>query len=223
MTQKPIKRRTPWLEMNLEQTASVAEEELSMPSTSPSSPIPSGSQTFHNVLRTASPAAAHSASIHGGRSPWANKPRGVTPTLAERALQWLHHGMTQSVDYATQAMKAIRVNQASHSPVLEFGPRMGPAIRPAVVGFQKRPEIRLAGQLLSWLRSRYSTASKKRLRVAEVTSLGEKRFVAIVSVEGREFLVGGGSMGVSLLTPLSASSESPMEFQVHKRAAGDFA
>ncbi|HEX4322519.1 MAG TPA: flagellar biosynthetic protein FliO [Acidobacteriaceae bacterium] len=45
-------------------------------------------------------------------------------------------------------------------------------------------------------------SATKRLRVAEVASLGDKRFVALVSVEGREFLIGGGASGVSLLTPL---------------------
>jgi flagellar biogenesis protein FliO len=43
----------------------------------------------------------------------------------------------------------------------------------------------------------------KRMRVAETVSLGEKRFVSIVNVEGREFLIGGGSSGVTLLAQLS--------------------
>lgn len=51
----------------------------------------------------------------------------------------------------------------------------------------------------AWLRGRCVT---KRLRVAETISLGEKRFVAIVSVEGQEFLIGGGSAGMSLLAQL---------------------
>jgi hypothetical protein len=54
----------------------------------------------------------------------------------------------------------------------------------------------------SWLQSRVAIKTTKRLRVAETVSLGEKRFVALISVEGREFLIGGGSSGVSLLTAL---------------------
>jgi hypothetical protein len=60
----------------------------------------------------------------------------------------------------------------------------------------------------SWLRSKYAvTAPKKRLKVAEMVNLGEKRFVAVVNVEGREFLIGGGSAGVSLMTQLGAARD----------------
>jgi flagellar biogenesis protein FliO len=55
----------------------------------------------------------------------------------------------------------------------------------------------------SWLQSKYAMTATKRLRVSETVSLGEKRFVALVTVEGREFLIGGGSAGVSLLAQLS--------------------
>ena len=42
----------------------------------------------------------------------------------------------------------------------------------------------------------------RRLRVSETVSLGEKRFVSIVEVDGTSFLIGGGTAGVSLLTQL---------------------
>lgn len=58
----------------------------------------------------------------------------------------------------------------------------------------------------SWLIGQYTTCSTKRLRVAETISLGEKRFVAIVAVEGREFLIGGGTAGMSLLARLDATT-----------------
>lgn len=57
------------------------------------------------------------------------------------------------------------------------------------------------GGLFSWLRSRRVFAEKQ-LRVSESLSLGEKRFVAILHVEGRKLLIGGGASGVSLLTSL---------------------
>ncbi len=57
----------------------------------------------------------------------------------------------------------------------------------------------------SWLNAKYKISAPKRLRVAETISLGEKRFVALVSVEGREFLIGGGPAGVSLMTQLGAA------------------
>jgi hypothetical protein len=36
----------------------------------------------------------------------------------------------------------------------------------------------------------------------EMVPLGEKRFLAVVSVEGHEFLIGGGASGVSVVTQL---------------------
>jgi hypothetical protein len=59
----------------------------------------------------------------------------------------------------------------------------------------------------SWLHGKYVNAPSKRLRVAEVVSFGEKRFVALVTLEGREFLIGGGASGVSLMTPVESMLE----------------
>lgn len=58
----------------------------------------------------------------------------------------------------------------------------------------------------SWLHAKYTISTTKRLRVSETISLGEKRFVAIVAVEGREFLIGGGVSGMSLLAQLGAGA-----------------
>lgn len=74
-------------------------------------------------------------------------------------------------------------------------------------------------RLWSWLHAKYATSSTKRLRVAEMVALGEKRFLAVVCVEGREFLVGGGASGVSVVTQLDAARNtahvlrSELEFQ----------
>ena len=38
--------------------------------------------------------------------------------------------------------------------------------------------------------------------------LGEKRFLAVVWMEGREFLIGGGASGVSVVTQLDAVRDS---------------
>ena len=58
----------------------------------------------------------------------------------------------------------------------------------------------------AFLHAKYKISTTKRLRVSETISLGEKRFVAIVSVEGREFLIGGGASGMSLLAPLGPAA-----------------
>lgn len=57
-------------------------------------------------------------------------------------------------------------------------------------------------RIFSWFRERVGAASSKELRLAETVQLGDKRFVAIIHVEGRKFLIGGGTGGVNLLTQL---------------------
>jgi len=48
----------------------------------------------------------------------------------------------------------------------------------------------------------------RRLRVAETVSLGEKRFVSIVQVDGEQFLIGGTPANVVLLAKLEAKPET---------------
>jgi flagellar biogenesis protein FliO len=45
------------------------------------------------------------------------------------------------------------------------------------------------------------------LRVSETVSLGDKRFVALVNVGAREFLIGGGTQSVSLLAQWGTTPE----------------
>ena len=55
----------------------------------------------------------------------------------------------------------------------------------------------------TWTQDRLkSQQTKKRLRVCETVSLGEKRFVAVIQVDGERFLVGGSSSSVSTLAQL---------------------
>lgn len=67
----------------------------------------------------------------------------------------------------------------------------------------------LLGRAFAWLRGGLTT--EKKLRVIETVPLGEKRLVAIVEAEGRRFLVGCGSNGVSLLTSLKDEQDSTRE------------
>jgi len=71
-----------------------------------------------------------------------------------------------------------------------------------------RKQTNLLFRAWSWLNRNYSMSSNKQLRVAETVSLGDKRFVAVVQVEGRKFLIGGGSAGVSLLTQLGTANDT---------------
>lgn len=47
--------------------------------------------------------------------------------------------------------------------------------------------------------------ASRRLSVSETVSLGEKRFVSILCVDGEQFLVGGSSSNVVLLAKLDKS------------------
>ena len=51
-------------------------------------------------------------------------------------------------------------------------------------------------------RKRSQQISAKRLRVAETISLGEKRTLSIVTVDGSQYLIGSSASGVQLLTKL---------------------
>jgi hypothetical protein len=72
-------------------------------------------------------------------------------------------------------------------------------------------QLRVLGSLArtwSWLQSKSAYSSTKRLRLAETVSLGEKRFIAIVSVENREYLIGGAPSGLSLLAQWGKNGEA---------------
>lgn len=48
---------------------------------------------------------------------------------------------------------------------------------------------------------------ERRLRLCETLALGEKRFLAVVSFKQQEFLVGGTSHSIALLTRLTGQEE----------------
>lgn len=48
----------------------------------------------------------------------------------------------------------------------------------------------------------------RRLKVAETVSLGEKRFVAILQVDGEQFLVGGSPSNIVLLAKLETKQQT---------------
>jgi flagellar biogenesis protein FliO len=66
-----------------------------------------------------------------------------------------------------------------------------------------RSRTGLLSRAWGWLQSRQVARSNtRRLRVAETVSLGEKRFVAVVQVDGRHFLLAGGPTNIVLLAQL---------------------
>ena len=74
---------------------------------------------------------------------------------------------------------------------------------------QLQAPLQVSNSLIStvwrWIKSKqFTRSSTKRLQVTSSVSLGEKRFVAVVQVDGRQFLVGGGATNVSLLAQLDS-------------------
>jgi flagellar biogenesis protein FliO len=68
-------------------------------------------------------------------------------------------------------------------------------------------------QVWKWLtrcsRGVLARGVSRRLKVAETVSLGEKRFISILQVDGEQFLVGGSASNVVLLARLEVKPESP--------------
>ena len=95
-------------------------------------------------------------------------------------------------------MEALKHQQVRRVPK----PKLPPPPPPPPV----EPQRGLLSRAFSFLRA--GSAPTKQLRLVETISLGEKRFAAILYADGRRFLVGGGTAGVSLLAPLDETPES---------------
>jgi flagellar biogenesis protein FliO len=78
-----------------------------------------------------------------------------------------------------------------------------PEITDAVHLRSLRPPTGLISRVRAWIDARRSARpADRRLRVAETVSLGDKRFVAVVQVDGRHFLLAGGPTNIVLLAQL---------------------
>ncbi len=113
-------------------------------------------------------------------------------------------GATGSILFASALKSQTRkqVNGATRRKAARQLPP--PETLAALTGANVRrvPQFGILGRIFSWCRDRVGAAATNQLRLTETVSLGEKRFVAIIHVEGRKFLIGGGTGGVNLLTQL---------------------
>ena len=79
---------------------------------------------------------------------------------------------------------------------------------PQSTGLRRRMILHWMAVVWNWARKQFrSRHARKRLRVCESMSLGEKRFVAVIEVDGEQFLVGGASSSVATLARLEPSQE----------------
>jgi flagellar biogenesis protein FliO len=77
---------------------------------------------------------------------------------------------------------------------------------------------KLWGAMRGLIRRVVSRPRRRKLRVLDVTSFGEKRFVAIVRCGRENFLIGGSANSVSLLTKLVVpKSRSLASVQIEPR------
>ena len=78
-----------------------------------------------------------------------------------------------------------------------------PVLAPEASLSTPRSHAGLLSRAWGWLQALSGArSSTRRLRVAETVSLGEKRFVAVVQVDGRHFLLAGGPTNIALLAQL---------------------
>ncbi len=68
-------------------------------------------------------------------------------------------------------------------------------------------------------RKRVLQLTSRRLRVAETISLGDKRFVSILQVDGAQFLIGGSATNVQLLACLDSTASQPERSTIEQAEA----
>jgi flagellar biogenesis protein FliO len=127
------------------------------------------------------------------------------------------HGLREPGSFARALASQIAARHASPasaaqnslpSPELPALPTAFPWRRTALAALAT---ARRAWVLASpWVR-RFApgAAGQRKLRVVETVSLGDKRFAAVLDVDGKRFLIGGGAGTVSLLTALDSAPELP--------------
>ncbi len=98
-------------------------------------------------------------------------------------------------------------------------PNTRPSTRPVSPTPISRPSApatleSFARHIWAWLKDKRALQLRsKRLTVTETVSLGDKRFVSIVKVDDRHFLIGGSTSSIALLTDLPAHPQEPEAFE----------
>ena len=137
---------------------------------------------------------------------------GVAADDVQPEMESPEHEMTTTdfeVIAAPELTDAAGAITPSETPVQDLLPPPEPQTIRRSLAFQWNAFLQVLCKGWNWLQQRVKTQqSKKRLRVCESVSLGEKRFIAVVQVDGEQFLVGGSSSSVSTLAHL----EQPREF-----------
>jgi hypothetical protein len=85
-------------------------------------------------------------------------------------------------------------------------------VRPASHGLVLQRIVHGVVAAWKWIeRKRVQQTAARRLRVTDTISLGDKRFVSIVQVDGAQFLIGGATGSISLLAILDNKQQATGE------------
>lgn len=169
-------------------------------------PISSMEPAAKGELFTASMASENSSLLFVAQEE-VLQPSTVEPTTPDTGPAAIVYSESNpgSIESSTQLISGLEENStAGGGAVVSAKTVETPAGQPWARGF-----LYLLQQNWLWVKRHIKVRRvKKRLRVCETVSLGDKRFVAVIQVDGEEFLVGGASNSVSTLARL----EHPQDF-----------
>ncbi len=111
------------------------------------------------------------------------------------------HPMLMVLNRGTESPQALRILPVESKLKVVY-PSLVRALRLAGADAGRR-FWNLSQSMLAWSRTRVAQ-KRKRLRICESVSLGEKRFVAVIQVDGEQFLVGGAANSLAMLAQLDS-------------------
>jgi hypothetical protein len=101
---------------------------------------------------------------------------------------------------------AVTPDETIAEPPLAHEPEEQPRLQ--AIALQWTNLLRILMRTWTWTQQKLKSHQvRKRLRVCESVSLGDKRFIAVIQVDGEQFLVGGSSSSVSTLAHLEPRRE----------------
>ncbi len=148
----------------------------------------------------------------------------ITRAVALGPLQQMSLGASETVapvdSFEVTLSQCAAVSREQRTPAETVAFEAPPTAQPVKDSARTDAWLDVVKRAWSFVREKYTVSTAKRMRVSETISLGEKRFVAIVTVEGREFLIGGGAAGMSLLAQLGGLPGVPRDLRQALRDAG---
>ena len=156
------------------------------------------------------------------------RPSMPTPISQKRPQTVLGATLRRGPEKARETKLPAPDKTPASSPKTAAAAKAAPAAKaPPAVKMPALPKALLAhnASLLArawgWLQKQNAFSAKKQLRVCETVSLGEKRFVAVVQIEGQRFLIGGGVSGVSMLAELETEAEEEINAALEEQATAE--